>query len=292
MNRTVLFMLSLLLMSVTASAQDYGQSATVRIWDNATAPHSNGITTPEEEPEPNRIANTSTAELFLYPADTAQTPDTGLGIVICPGGGYARLAIDHEGFQVARWLAANGITAAVLKYRMPNGHPEVPLEDAEQALRLLRGEVPGAEGCVCGKVGIMGFSAGGHLAAYASTMGAVRPDFSLLFYPVITSEPGHQGSFNNLIGKERRTAESDARYSLENQVTAQTPPALLLLSDDDKSVPPVSSTRYYNALKEHGIRATMHIYPTGGHGWGFRDNFRYKARWQEAVLDWLKNFEE
>ena len=125
MNRTILFTAFFLLMTTTVSAQDYGQAATVRIWDNATAPHSNGITSPEQEPEPYRIANTSTAELFLYPADTTRTPGTGLGVVICPGGGYARLAIDHEGFQVAQWLAANGITAAVLKYRMPNGHPEV-----------------------------------------------------------------------------------------------------------------------------------------------------------------------
>lgn len=292
MNRTLLSILSLLLMSVNASAREYGQAATIRIWDNASAPHSNGITTPEEEPEPNRLANTSTAELFLYPADTSRHAPTGLGVVICPGGGYSRLAIDHEGVQVARWLAENGITAAVLKYRLPNGHPEVPLEDAEQALRLLRGEVPGAEDFACRKVGIMGFSAGGHLAAYTSTMGSVRPDFSLLFYPVITANPGHQGSFNQLVGKENRTAETDARYSLENQVTQQTPPALLLLSDDDRTVPPVSSTRYYNALKEHGVKASMHIYPTGGHGWGIRDSFRYKAEWQAALLDWLKAFEE
>lgn len=292
MKRTALFTLILLLMTTTVSAQDYGQAATVRIWDNASAPHSNGLTGPEEEPEPWRLAKTSTAELFLYPADTTRSGHTGLGVVICPGGGYGRLAIDHEGFQMAQWLAANGITAAVLKYRMPNGHPEVPLEDAEQALRLLRGDVPGAGGFVCPKVGIMGFSAGGHLAAYVSTMGAVRPDFSILFYPVITSLPGHQGSFNNLLGKENRTPESNTRYSLENQVSAQTPPALLLLSDDDTAVPPISSTRYYNALKEHGIEASMHIYPIGGHGWGFRDSFRYKAQWQQAVLDWLQRFAE
>lgn len=292
MNRTLLFLFTFLLMTVSVSAQDYGQAATVRIWDNASAPHSNGITTPEEESEPYRLGNISTAELYLYPADTTRHAPTGLGVVICPGGGYARLAIDHEGFQMAQWLAANGISAAVLKYRMPNGHPEVPLEDAEQALRLLRGEVPGAEICRSEKVGIMGFSAGGHLAAYVSTMGAVRPDFSLLFYPVITAHPGHQGSFDRLVGKENRSPETDARYSLENQVTEQTPPALLLLSDNDRTVPPVSSTRYYNALKEHGIRASMHIYPTGGHGWGFRDSFAYKAQWQEALLDWLKTFEK
>lgn len=273
-------------MTATAPAQDYGQAATVKIWDNATAPHSNGITTPEQEPEPNRLANTSEAVLYLFPADKARA--TGLAVVICPGGGYARLAIDHEGYEMAQWFAANGITAGVLKYRMPNHHPEVPLEDAEQALRILRGDVPGAEGFTSPKAGIVGFSAGGHLAAMASTIGEVKPVFSVLFYPVITARKGqgHQGSFDNLLGG-KRDAETDARYSLHNRVTDDTPPALLLLSDDDRTVPPVNSLLYYNALKEHGIEASMHIYPTGGHGWGFHDNFSYKPQWQAALLDWL-----
>ena len=295
MNRNLRFFATLLLMSMVLSslaamARDYGQAATIRLWDNASAPHSNGIATPEEGMDACRPSNISVAELYVYPADAAKA--TGQGVIICPGGGYAVLAFDYEGYEVAQWLAAHGITAAVLKYRMPNGHPEVPLEDAEQALRLLRGEVPGAEGFTCRKVGIMGFSAGGHLAAMASTMGAVRPDFSVLFYPVITAHPGHQGSFDNLVGKERRSAETDVRYSLEHRVTEQTPPALLLLSDDDTVVPPVSSTRYYNALKEKGVKASMHIYPTGGHGWGIGEGFRYREAWQQAVLDWLEHLRE
>ena len=295
MNRNLRFFTTLLLMSMALSslaamAQDYGQAATIRLWDNASAPHSNGIATPEEGMDACRPSNISVAELYVYPADAAKA--TGQGVIICPGGGYAVLAFDYEGYEVAQWLAAHGITAAVLKYRMPNGHPEVPLEDAEQALRLLRGEVPGAESFTCRKVGILGFSAGGHLAAMASTMGAVRPDFSVLFYPVITAHPGHQGSFDNLVGKERRSAETDVRYSLEHRVTEQTPPALLLLSDDDTVVPPVSSTRYYNALKEKGVKASMHIYPTGGHGWGIGEGFRYREAWQQAVLDWLERFRQ
>ena len=122
-------------MTATASAQDYGQTATLKIWDNTTAPHSNGITTPETEKEPNRLANTSDAELYIFPADKAKT--TGQAVVICPGGGYGMLAMDHEGYEMAKWFAANGITGAVLKYRMPNHHPEVPLEDAVQALRIM-----------------------------------------------------------------------------------------------------------------------------------------------------------
>lgn len=281
--------LLLLLMTGThaACAQDYGQAFTLKIWDNATAPHSNGISTPETLPAPNRIGNTSSAELYIFPADTARA--TGLAVVVCPGGGYTRLAMDNEGYNFAKWLAANGITAAVLKYRMPAGHPEVPLEDAEQAVRILAGLEAGATGFTADKVGIAGFSAGGHLAAMTSTMAAVKPAFALLFYPVITAEKGkaHEGSFDNLLGKERNP-ENEARYSLENRVTPATPPTLLLLSDDDRSVPPVNGTRYYNALKDNGVEASIHVYPTGGHGWGMRDGFRYKAQWQAAVLDWLE----
>ena len=192
-----------------------------------------------------------------------------------------------------KWFAANGITAAVLKYRMPNGHPEVPLEDVEQALRIMMGLEAGATGFTAGKVGIVGSSAGGHLAASASTLAETKPAFSILLYPVITAEKGkgHQGSFNALLGGSRN-AESDTWYSLQNRVTAQTPPTLLLLSDDDKVVPPVNGILYYNALKEHGVKASMHIYPTGGHGLGIRDHFEYKEQWQQATLDWLKKLNE
>ena len=290
MKRILLFLTALLLTSVTTMAKNYGQTATIKIWDNRTAPHSNGITSPEAEPEPDRLTNTTEAELYLFPADTSK--DTGLAVVICPGGGYRKLCMDYEGYEVAQWFAANGVTAAVLKYRMPNGHPEVPLEDAEQALRILSGLEAGATGFTADKVGIVGFSAGGHLAACASTLGSHKPAFALLFYPVITAErgKGHQGSFDRLL-QDGRNAETDARYSLEKQVSASTPPTLLLLSDDDPAVPPVNSTLYYEALKAHGIKASMHIYPTGGHGWGILDGFRYKNEWQATVLDWLSRLE-
>ncbi len=283
---------AILAMTAGLSAQNEqtpakGPDRVLKIWDNTTAPHSNGITSSEVSNASGRVENVSEATLYLFGADAAKA--AGQAVVICPGGGYARLAMEHEGFQMARWFAENGITAAVLKYRMPKGHCEVPLEDAEQALRIMKGEVAGAEGFVAPQVGIAGCSAGGHLAAMASTMGTVRPDFSILFYPVITGEAGkcHKGSFDNLLGVDR-TEEQSAYYSLQNRVTAATPPALLLLSDDDRAVPTVSSTSYYNALKEQGIRASMHIYPSGGHGWGMRDGFAYKAQWKQAVLDWLE----
>ena len=135
----------------------------------------------------------------------------------------------------------------------------------------------------------MGFSAGGHLAATASTIGAFKPAFSILFYPVITAEPGkgHQLSFDSLLGTDR-TAEQSEYYSLQNRVTEDTPPTLLLHSDDDTGVPAVNSALYYEALKAHGVKASMHIYPTGEHGWGFHTNFPYHEVWKAAVLEWLR----
>lgn len=288
MNRFLLLgLLSLLSLPIAAQQRDYGQAATLKIWDNASAPHSNGITTPETEHQRDRIGNISTAELYIFPADS--TKATGQAVVLCPGGGYSFLALDKEGHQMARWFAQNGITAAVLKYRMPNGHPEVPREDAEQALRIMMGLEAGATGYTASQVGIVGCSAGGHLAASVSTLAATKPAFAILLYPVITGEAGlcHKGSFDCLLGEER-TEEQTAAYWLENRVTPATPPTLLLLSDNDKAVPPISSTRYYNALKENGIPAAMHIYPSGGHGWGMRPDFTYRPQWQQAVLDWIE----
>lgn len=270
-----------------ARAERHGAALRIGIWDNASAPHSNGLRTPEREPYPNRLYDVSQAELFVYPADPEQATD--LGVVICPGGGYRKLCIDYEGYDMARWFAANGITAAVLKYRMPNGHPEVPLEDAQQAIRILSGLAPGADGCTARRVGVVGSSAGGHLAAALSTIGEVKPAFTILFYPVITSDAdiGHRGSFDRLLGRGRTTAASNA-YSPEKHVTVQTPPAILFLSDDDGVVDPLNGVRYYEALRKQGVRASMHIYPSGGHGWGIRDGFPYREAWQQAVLAWLR----
>lgn len=173
--------------------------ATLKIWDNATAPHSNGIVPVPGEDDPARTTARRNRTLYL-PGRHGRA--TGQAVVICPGGSYLGLAIGHEGHDVARWLSQNGVTAAVLKYRMPNGHPEVPLEDVQQALRIMAGLEAGATGFSADKVGVMGFSAGGHLAATASTIGAFKPAFSILFYPVITAEPGkgHQLSFDSPAG--------------------------------------------------------------------------------------------
>ena len=281
--------------ALTSQAQRYGDFA-ITLWDNASAPHSNELTGPETGVERERYGNTTVAELYIYAADPAKA--TGQAVVVCPGGGYGYTSFPNEGEPVGKWLAANGITAGVLKYRMPNGHPEVPLEDVELAIRILKGEVAGIKnpaveeavkrGYTAKQVGVMGFSAGGHLAAMTSTMAQTRPAFSILVYPVITGETGwcHAGSFDNLLGKAR-TAQLTAHYSLENRVDGKTPPAILFHCDDDRGVPSLSSTRYYEALKRNGIEETLHIFPSGGHGWGMREDYTYRPQWQAAVLDWL-----
>ena len=275
--------------ALTSQAQRYGDFA-ITLWDNASAPHSNELTGPETGVERERYGNTTVAELYIYAADPAKA--TGQAVVVCPGGGYGYTSFPNEGEPVGKWLAANGITAGVLKSRMPNGHPEVPLEDAERALRILMGLEAGATGYTAEQVGIMGFSAGGHLAAMTSTMAQTRPAFSILVYPVISGVTGwcHPGSFDNLLGKSR-TAQLTAQYSLENRVDGKTPPAILFHCDDDQAVPSVSSTRYYEALKRNGIPASLHIYPSGGHGWGMREDYTYRPQWQQALLDWLKTLQ-
>ena len=277
--------------NAAAQKPDFGQNRTISLWDNSTAPHSNGLKGEELLSDPKRIANTVHAELFVFDADPRKS--TGQSVVICPGGGYEMLAIGHEGREVASWLAENGITAYVLKYRLPNGHPEVPAEDAAEALRRVREDAV-ARGADPHKTGIMGFSAGGHLAACLSTLAADgdKPDFAILFYPVISSEENatHKGSFDNLLGRERTVEESE-KYSLEKHVTATTPTTLLLLSDNDTGVPPAGAAAYYSALKRHGVPAAMTVFPTGGHGWGFNDWFEYKSEWQHLLLRWLKRLE-
>lgn len=278
---------------MTAQAQDL----TIKLWDNATAPHSNGLSGEDKDEGQERISNTNVAELFIYEANPAKA--TGQAVVICPGGGYRLLSMGHEGRDYAKWMAENGITTAVLKYRLPNFTPQVPMEDAAEALRYMREEYRGKASIK--QLGIMGFSAGGHLAASTavgclkangdtSARAALRPDFAVLFYPVITGNPSqmHKGSYDKLLGSDR-TQELTDKWSPELVAGKDAPQTLLILSSDDATVPPINSTKFYNTLKELGVPASITILPSGGHGWGFRDSFKYKAIWQEAMLQWLEN---
>lgn len=253
----------------------------------AGAPNSNGLTGTEEDLEGGRVANVIRPSITVYKADKPN----GMAIIMCPGGGYARLAMNHEGHDMAPWLNAQGITYIVLKYRMPNGHYEVPLSDAEQAIRLVRQHAK-EWNIRPDRIGIMGASAGGHLAASLATLyssNETRPDFQILFYPVISMVPGvtHGGSRQNLLGNNP-SQELEDKYTLEKQVNERTPQAFIMLSADDGAVPPANGIHYFEALLQHQVPATLHVYPTGGHGWGFRDAFTYKRQWTGELEKWLR----
>ncbi len=284
-----LFTLLLVLCALPALAQDYGQDMTIKIWDNSSAPHSNEITAAETSTN-NVIVNTTETVLYIFKADPAKA--TGHAMLVCPGGGYSSVCIEWEGYKVAQWLASQGVTCGVLKYRLPNGHKEIPLEDTTEALRTMRRRSKEL-GFDPSKLGMMGSSAGGHLTAYTSNFAAFadRPTFTVLFYPVITGEEGlcHKGSFDHLLGKDA-TAYERAEYSLETRVTKNTPPTLILTSDNDTLVPTISSTRYYNALRKHGVKASLHIYPGGYHGFCMHDDVAFKPLWQQAMIEWIRSF--
>ena len=280
--KSSLFLSILLLTATMTFAQD---PIVIPLWPDG-APNSNGLTGTEEDLEGGRVANVTEPSITVYPA----AKPNGMAIVACPGGGYVRLAMNHEGHDLAAWYNAQGITYAVLKYRMPNGHSEVPLSDAGQAIALVRQHAE-EWGVDPHKVGIQGASAGGHLAASAATLytsDATRPDFQVLFYPVITMQDNtHAGSRAGLLGPNP-TDEQKLHYSLESQVNDQTPPAFIMLSTDDRSVPPTNGVNYYLALQAHGVPAALHVYPIGGHGWGFRDSFTYKMQWTQELEKWLR----
>lgn len=250
----------------------------IKLWPEGT-PNNNGITK-QEKGGPIYVAEPT---LYVYPA---KNPN-GLAIIACPGGGYYNLATSHEGHDMAAWFNNQGITYSVLIYRMPNGNNEVPLSDAHQAIRVLRSR---AKEWNIEKTGIMGSSAGGHLASTAATHFEqdTRPDFQILFYPVITMDERytHMGSRYGLLGKSPSKELID-KYSNEKQVTSQTPPAFIMHSSDDKVVPVENSINYYMALIKNGVPASLHTYPIGGHGWGYNESFTYKRQWTGELEKWL-----
>jgi len=281
--RTTLF-ISTLLMTVTLFAQ---RPAEIPLWPDG-APNTNGLTGDQIEDANGGLSNVNRATITVY---HPQKPN-GMTIIMCPGGGYVHLAMNHEGHDMASWFNTQGITYVVLKYRMPNGHNEVPLSDAEQAIRYVRQHAT-EWGIDPHRTGIMGASAGGHLAASLATLFSsdeTRPDFQILLYPVISMVPGitHAGSRENLIGKNP-SKELEEKYSLERQVSARSPQAFIVLSADDKAVPPVNGIGYFLALLKQNVPATLHVYPIGGHGWGFRDNFTYKRQWTGELEKWLRD---
>jgi acetyl esterase/lipase len=223
----------------------------------------------------------------------------GAAVIICPGGGYGGLVTGPEGHGIAKWLNQHGITGVVLEYRLPKGRSSVPLADAQRAIRHVRHNADGLT-LDRGRIGIMGFSAGGHLASTAGThfdLGdsqaedpiqrqSCRPDFMILVYPVVTmGESTHGGSRANLLGKTP-TPEQIELFSNEKQVTAQTPPTFLAHAVDDKPVPPSNSQALYEALVKHQVPAKYLELPSGGHGLNGYKGSSWDA-WQRQSLEWL-----
>jgi len=234
------------------------------------------------------------AELTVYLPDAKKA--TGRAVVCCPGGGYSHLAMDHEGHQWATFFNNQGIALIVVKYRMPHGNYKIPISDAEEAMKTVRRNA--VEWHIDrNNVGIMGFSAGGHLASTIATHSKAdaAPNFQILFYPVITMDPAftHKGSHDNFLGKDRSKKEMkklEHEYSNDIQVNRTTPRVFLALSDDDHAVPASNGFNYYSECYRHDVPASIHIYPTGGHGWGYRESFAFHYQMVFELKAWLESF--
>lgn len=274
---------------VVATAEQSGADEIVQYWNNSTAPHSNGITDDETIDDKLNMSQTTYTDLYIYKADPAKA--TGQGVVVIPGGGYYKLSMLYDGFMIAKYLRSIGVTAIIVKYRLPNGNREVPIEDAVAGLRYMR-----TEGHKWGvdpeQVGMLGSSAGGHLTALATHSLPVveRPKFNILIYPSTSGDMWSnyrlQNCFERLLGKWRTQVDIE-NNSCENLVTPDTPPTLLLHTHEDTTVPSTSSTSYYKALKCHGVRSALYLYPTGAHGWAGHDEWHYAEPCKEAIRDWL-----
>jgi acetyl esterase/lipase len=272
-----------------ASATGVAQTGEIRLlWPNG-APGALG----------DAAADKPSIEIRLAPRDKA----SGTAVVVLPGGGYGVLALDHEGDQIAAWLNAHGIAAFIVRYRLgPRYHHPIELGDAQRAIRTVRAQA--AEFRVSSdRIGIWGFSAGGHLASTAGThfdsgnanapdpidRVSCRPDFMILCYPVISlaNEYAHGGSRRNLLG-----ADPDPKLveylSNEKQVTPQTPPTFLFHTDADPTVPAENSVLFYLALRKAGVPAELHIYEKGVHGVGLAQKDPVLASWPDRLVDWLK----
>ena len=248
-----------------------------------------------------RISDVSVPTYRFFPAPASKNPQSC--VVICPGGGYRILASSHEGYDIAAKFNEIGVSALVLYYRLPADSAQVekkyaPLQDSQAAIALVRTNAA-KWNIDPAKVGIMGFSAGGHLAATASThfnkdytgslSGAnLRPDFSILLYPVISMRPfGHGGSKQSLLGKNP-TEEELALFSNEEQVTAQTPKAFIVHASDDNAVPLKNSLLYAERLTANKVPVDLHVYAKGGHGFGLNNKTTSGDLWFDRLITWMK----
>ena len=301
MKKISLFILSLFPLLMAAAQQELPLYGTDPIPNSKPAPNKEKVDS-GARPDHYTISMVSrpTLTVFLPP----QGKGNGTAVVICPGGGYTHLAMAHEGMEVARLLNEMGIAAFVLKYRLPADETIIdktigPLQDAQRAIQLVRQRA--AEWAIKPEqVGILGFSAGGHLASTAGThFGkatidnkdniSLRPDFMILVYPVISFSDslGHRGSRNALLGANP-DAQLIQEYSNELQVTPQTPPAFIVHAEDDKTVPVANSIHFYESLLHNKVPAELHVYPKGGHGFGLH-NPTTKDQWADRMRNWMES---
>lgn len=266
------------------------------LWDGE-APHPKVIR-PDADGHmraPVNIGDTAKIHVFLPEASKAN----GKAVVLCPGGAYLGLCMDYEGGDWAPFFNEQGIALIVLQYRLPDGTWQIPVEDVQEAIRTARRNAR-EWNLDPAKIGVGGSSAGGHLASTASThfnapvnadTVSCRPDFAILYYPVISFLPPltHTDTRRSFLGPNF-TTEQELLFSNELQVTPETPRTWLGYSHDDDLVPTPNGLRYYEALRENGVPASLHIYPTGGHGWGIRSDFRYRDQMLSDLRSWLASF--
>ncbi|CAN5666968.1 hypothetical protein BH09BAC4_BH09BAC4_35640 [soil metagenome] len=297
MCRTYLLTTLLLLLSFCAKAQDF-----IPLWPAGKMPNSKGLVIKDSIAN-ERVYRVGTPGMYAF-FPSAQE-NKGAAVVICPGGGYERLAYMISGWQLAKWFNTMGISAFVLNYRLPNS-PDLkqrelgPLQDAQRAIRFIRANAA-RWGIKSDKIGVQGTSAGGHLAALLSTVmtdvsaigdsisqRAFRPDFTILVSPVITMGPyAHAGSRKNLLGPTPSKELLD-RYSLENTVTATTPPCFLVHAFNDTGVDQRNSLLFYQALVEKKIPSSLHTFPQGGHAIALRNNPGSTQQWVTLCESWLR----
>ena len=270
--RTIFITLMLLSATLIYADNDFE----VNLWQNNM---------PEDNGDPSDI---SSMKIFFPDSNKS----IGRAVLIIPGGEYDRLNIENEGYAWVPLLRKMGITTVVLKYRLPHGNKNVPVADAERAMELLRANAE-KWNIRPGQIGVMGFSAGGHLASYMAThyQNEIKPDFQILFYPVITMMDGfaNKEARNNFLGDAQKKKTSRL-YSNDMHVTRITPRALIMLSDDDHVVTPSNGVNYYNELYRHDVPASLYVFPTGGHGWGMSESFDYHLEMELLLKAWFASF--
>ena len=293
--KSIYTILSFVLFTCSLMAQD----KVIDLWPDGP-PTDNGLSGPEIDEGNGRISNISTAKLYVYSPDSEI--NTGAALIMLTGGSYRREAMSHEGYEIAEWLKNKGITGIVLKYRLPNGHPQIPLEDASRAIRYTRQHAK-EWGINPNKIGIGGASAGGHPASNAGTLFDLgkanaqdstdtyssRPDFILLLYPLINIPLYWPKEFVERFYGKNIDSTIVKKYSSNLNVSAKTPPVFLVLADNDSyDVLPNQAIEFYQMLRKFKISAELHVFNKGGHGFGITKHGLPVDQWPELFYDWLK----